>query len=91
MRPDRTIFCNLEYRAVFYFLVKQLSIIKGMKNYIGIIEVIIVPEEGKRFLIHLNKPDINLLKKVKRNRENENLPVGKYYITEDFRYESQRV
>lgn len=50
-----------------------------------------VPEEGKRFLIHLNKPDINLLKKVKGNRENENLPVGKYYITEDFRYESQRV
>lgn len=62
-----------------------------MKNYIGIIEVVIVPEEGKRFLIHLNKPDINLLKKVKMNRENENLPVGKYYITEDFRYESQRV
>ena len=62
-----------------------------MKNYIGIIEVIMVPEEGKRFLIHLNKPDINLLKKVKGNRENENLPVGKYYITEDFGYESQRV
>ena len=85
------VFCNPEYCAVFYFLVKPLSIIKSMKNYIGTIEVIIVPEEGKRFLIHLNKPDINLLKKVKGNRENENLPVGKYYITEDFRYESQRV
>lgn len=69
----------------------QLSIIISMKNYIGTIEVITVPEEGKRFLIHLNKPDINLLKKVKGNRENDNLPVGKYYITEDFRYESQRI
>ena len=70
----------------FYFLVMQLSIIKSMKNYIGTMEIIEIPEEGRRYLVHLDKPDINVLKRVRANKENENLALGKYYINEDYSY-----
>ena len=63
----------------------RFSIIKSMKT-IGTIEVIDIPEEGKRYLVHLDKPDINVLKRVKANKENENLALGKYYINEDYSY-----
>lgn len=55
-------------------------------NYIGKLEIIMVPEEGKRYLIHLNKPDITVLKRIKSDKKINNLPLGKYNITEDYEY-----
>ena len=72
------------YRRVF-FLSFRFSIIKSMKT-IGTMEIIEIPEEGRRYLVHLDKPDINVLKRVKANKENENLALGKYYINEDYSY-----
>lgn len=69
----------------YFFLSCQISIIKSMKT-IGTMEIIEIPEEGRRYLIHLDKPDINVLKRVKVNKENENLALGKYYINEDYSY-----
>lgn len=63
----------------------QISIIKSMKT-IGTMEIIEIPEEGRRYLVHLDKPDINVLKRVRASKENENLALGKYYINEDYSY-----
>lgn len=60
-----------------------------MENYIGTIEVIHVPEEGRRYLIHLNKPDIKVLKHIKADKKIDSLRLGKYHITEDYEYEGQ--
>ena len=57
-----------------------------MENYIGKLEIINVPEEGRRYLIHLNEPNITVLKKVRSDKKLESLPLGKYRITEDYEY-----
>lgn len=53
---------------------------------IGKLEVIEVPEEGKRFLIHLNKPDVTVLKRIKADKKLNNLPLGKYDITDEYQF-----
>lgn len=49
-------------------------------------EIIEIPDEGRRYLVHLDKPDINVLKRVRASKENEKLALGKYYINEDYSY-----
>ena len=55
---------------------------------LGTLEIIKVPEEeGRRYCIHLNKPDILVLKKIKADKRLNDLSLGKYKITEDYNYE----
>ena len=53
---------------------------------LGTLEIIEVPEEGKRFCIHLKKPDITVLKKIRADKRLNELPLGKYNITKDYEY-----
>ena len=57
---------------------------------LGTITIIEEPETGTRYMIHLNKPDIHVLKQVKTHDEYKSLPPGKYIIREDFTYERKR-
>lgn len=54
---------------------------------LGTITIIEELETGTRYMIHLNKPDINVLKQVKAHDSYKSLPPGKYVIKEDFTYE----
>ena len=55
---------------------------------LGTLEIIKVPEEyGRRYCVHLNKPDIVVLKRIKADKKLSDLPLGKYYITKDYNYE----
>ena len=55
---------------------------------LGTLEIIKVPEEeGRRYCIHLNKPDVLVLKKIKADKKLDELPLGKYQITDDYNYE----
>lgn len=51
------------------------------------IEVVYVEDEGLRKLIHLTKPDINILKKIKSLNDFKNLQEGKYRVLENFNFE----
>lgn len=56
-------------------------------NEIAKIEVIYVENEGLRKLVHLTKPDINILKKIKSSEEYKNLQKGRYRVLENFTFE----
>lgn len=55
---------------------------------LGTLEIIKVPEEeGRRYCIHLKKPDVVTLKKIKADKKLNDLQLGKYNITENYNYE----
>ena len=61
---------------------------------IGTLEVIEIPDEGKRFLIHLSndikrdvKKSVNIIGKIRTDMKTQPLSIGKYSVSEDFKYE----
>ena len=57
---------------------------------IGTITIAEEPDGGIRYMIHLNKPDIKVLKQVKAHDSYKLLPPGKYVIREDFTYDRKQ-